>query len=195
MVNVKEISSILAGLTVLRFFPAEPTARAGITRIVCEMVDPSNAIAPEEQVRWLVRRMTTLYNEWPGPREMRAVFCSRFKPADGIEALPDIEKFPEGLPADPTLPALAPAAPRQIARGEAVTEDAELADGFAALVKSTEMPKTRLSYDERQKERKFNRLLEATITAPGDRKDLPEPTKREITQADIDAITSGRHRP
>lgn len=196
MVNVKEISSILADLTVLKFFPTEPRARAGITRIVCEMVDPSNRVSPEDQARWLVARIITLFNEWPGPKEMRAVFCSRFRPADGIEALPDMEKYPEGLPSDPALPPLLPPPPaRQIKRGEPVTKDAELGAGFGALLKSTEMPSARLSYEERQKERNFSRLLEATITAPGDRKDLPAPAppkSTRITQADIDATVARR---
>src|ERR1035437_9823961 len=66
----------------------------------------------EDQVEWLVARTVALCNEWPGPVGLRQVFCSKFKPADGIEA-GGTSMFPEGPPSekriDPSpLPALPP---------------------------------------------------------------------------------------
>lgn len=42
-------------------------------------------VSSSEQLEWLVRTMLTHYNEWPGPMELRAVFCTAFFPADGIQ--------------------------------------------------------------------------------------------------------------
>jgi hypothetical protein len=50
-----------------------------------------------EQIEWLVNRTVAVCNEWPGPRVLRQIFCSKFKPRDGIEA-GSTEAFPEGLP-------------------------------------------------------------------------------------------------
>ncbi len=195
MVNVKEISRILADLTALKRFPIEPSARAAITRMACEMADPTNRIPPDQQIRWLVNRMVTLYNEWPGPKEMRAVFCSRFKPHDGIEALPDMQQFPDGIPADPALPPLVPAPDlKQIASGETVTADPELAPTFEKLMSKTALPKSRLSQREREREASFNRTLEAMLTPPHERKEIPVPTPQAITQADVDALVAKRRR-
>ena len=96
--NVKRIARMLAKLTALKFFPTEPGARRAILEIVVAMA------GSESQVEWLVNRMLSIYNEWPGPREMRACFCCRFLPADGINAYS--ERFGGDLPdwpADPTV--------------------------------------------------------------------------------------------
>ncbi len=44
-----------------------------------------------EQVTWLAQAMVAKFNDWPGPQHMRALFCTRYKPADGLEA-----SFPSG---------------------------------------------------------------------------------------------------
>jgi hypothetical protein len=97
--NAKNVAKLLAKLGMLKFFPADAEARTGILEIVCQMA------SSEAQVEWLVNRMLSAYNEWPGPREMRACFCCRFRPADGVNAYS--EKFGGDLepwPPDPTVP-------------------------------------------------------------------------------------------
>jgi hypothetical protein len=89
--NFERVAELCAELTLLRFFPSDESARLAIVRMVGEMA------ANEEQVRWLVRRTLDLWNEWPGPLELRAVFCSRFKPRDGKNAYS--ERFTNGIPA------------------------------------------------------------------------------------------------
>ena len=64
----------------LRFFPSDPEARIGIAEQFAKMA--SN----EDQLRWLVSRLPELYTDWPGLLECRAVFCTRYKPLDGVEA-------------------------------------------------------------------------------------------------------------
>jgi hypothetical protein len=64
----------------LRFFPSDPDARIGIAEQIAQMTGDA------DQVRWLVARLPQLYADWPGMLEVRAVFCTRFRPCDGIEA-------------------------------------------------------------------------------------------------------------
>lgn len=97
--NFDTVADIIADLSILRFFPNEPAARLAIVRMAGEMADN------EEQVRWLVRRTLNLHNEWPGPLEFRAVFCSKFRPRDGIEKHSEI--YPDGIPSEkPAVPSL-----------------------------------------------------------------------------------------
>jgi hypothetical protein len=49
----------------------------------------------DEQLEWLSRRMLKLYAEWPGPHEMRACFCSKYEPKDGVEA--DSSVYADGI--------------------------------------------------------------------------------------------------
>jgi hypothetical protein len=83
---------MLSALAMLKYFPAGNEAvLESLARMVGSMCEN------EEQVRWLVDRMTSgIYGEWPGPAEMRACFCSRFKPKDGINAYSQV--YPDGLP-------------------------------------------------------------------------------------------------
>jgi hypothetical protein len=76
----------------LRFFPSDPEARIGIAEELAEMA--SN----EEQIRWLVKRLPKLFTEWPAMHEVRAVFCSKFRPKDGIEVYSGV--YLDGIPAE-----------------------------------------------------------------------------------------------
>jgi len=90
--NVQRVLKTLAGLAMLKFFPANNEAvLEGLARLVVGMCEN------EQQVEWLVDRMTSgLYQEWPGPLEMRAVYCSRYKPKDGLNAYSQV--YPDGIP-------------------------------------------------------------------------------------------------
>jgi hypothetical protein len=104
--NPRVVSELCAELTLLRFFPSDENARAALVLLIGRMC--SN----EDQVRWLVQRTMALCNEWPGPLALRQILCSKFKPADGIEA-GGSAMFPDGPPSErridpPALPALPP---------------------------------------------------------------------------------------
>ena len=106
MLDLEEVFNLLSELTLLKFFPPEPAARVALAKLVAQMA------TTHAQVEWLVARTVLLCNEWPGPRTLRQIFCSKFKPRDGIEAGPT-EMFPEGVPSEHpvqeiTMPALPP---------------------------------------------------------------------------------------
>lgn len=67
----------VAEISLLKFFPADELARAALMRMLVSMAEH-----PKE-LRELSRRVMAHYNEWPGPREIRAVFCTFKSPRDG----------------------------------------------------------------------------------------------------------------
>jgi hypothetical protein len=108
--NPVTVRNILAGLRALPFFDGGEAPVSMLVSMVTGMAET------EEQILWVVQRMTAgLYEKWPGPLEMRAVYCSKFRPKDGVEAESTI--YPNGIPSEkkpgdlsglpvPELPAL-----------------------------------------------------------------------------------------
>jgi hypothetical protein len=121
MMNPVIVAELVAELTLLRFFPADEDGRAALVKLIGRMC--SN----EDQVSWLVQRVLSKCNEWPGPLVLRQFLCSKYKPADGIEA-GGTSMFPDGIPSErridaPSLNLLPP--------GRTVSADKELE--FAVL--------------------------------------------------------------
>ncbi len=160
MVNVKEATRQVGKLALLKYFPGDETARLTLVGMVCELA------STDEQVEWLVRRALAVFTEWPGPYELRALYCSRWKPCDGTEAYSALFPATEdggGFPRDPALP---PLPPPLLTPGKA--EARKLLGMAADYVES--LPEIRLSTP---------RVIRA---AP-----MPtNPNFRPITQADID---------
>ena len=91
--TVKAAESCIDSLSLLRYFPAGDGARSQLIRLLMEMCQF------REQAEWLANRVLQLYNEWPGPVELRGVFCSKFRPFDGVEIC-GTGAYPEGVPAE-----------------------------------------------------------------------------------------------
>lgn len=88
----QEATMAVEAMTVLDYFPSKVPAQALIAhelRCMCPTYS---------QAMWLVRRLSQLYAKWPGLREMRAAFCAKFRPADGIEC--GSEAYPDGIPSE-----------------------------------------------------------------------------------------------
>ncbi len=121
MINASTIDEALDLLGQLKFFPANPGTQAEIGRAIGGMCET------DEQVLWLARRAIAVFNEWPGPVELRALFCHRYKPRDGQETYS--AAFPEGsYPPDPTAPVLeiAAAPDRKRLTAAETTADSEM---------------------------------------------------------------------
>lgn len=133
MMDYEAVRDLISDLTVMLFFPSEPAARVALIRMVGEMAEN------EDQVRWLVQRMTSgLYNEWPGPGELRAVFCSRFRPRDGLTAYSSV--YPDGIPSE------RPAAPPLLALppGHVASIDPELEHAVREVAAAKDLNRPRL---------------------------------------------------
>lgn len=79
MITEQDAKIATARLSCLRYFPTEPGARSMIAHLFMRMV------SMPDQLSWLVQQFIDHVGEWHGPKELRGVFCTRFKPADGIE--------------------------------------------------------------------------------------------------------------
>jgi hypothetical protein len=121
--NPETIAELCGELTLLRFFPADQGARTALFLLVGRMC------ANEDQVRWLVQRTLSTCNEWPGPLVFRQILCSKFRPADGIEA-GSTSAFPDGVPSEKQVNGFAAAA---LPPGRTVSADKELDDAVCEL--------------------------------------------------------------
>ena len=77
-----QLENAVGYLSAMKFFPAygDTGARGAIKAVLQAMV------AEQKQLEWLVQTMVMKVPQWNGPLDMRGIFCTRFKPADGIEA-------------------------------------------------------------------------------------------------------------
>jgi hypothetical protein len=116
MLNFERVADLLAGLTLMRFFPADDGARLELAKMVARMA------TTEAQVEWLVQRSIALYAEWPGAREIRACFCSKFQPADGLSVGSTV--YLDGIPSERKIeaPALVALPPGHVASVDAGLE-------------------------------------------------------------------------
>ena len=177
--NPERISKILEGLYVLPYSPMKSQAQLQVLRLVCSMLDPAKA---EQQAQWLVDAMTSgAYNAWPGPGELRAMFCSKFKPHDGVQSASEV--YPDGIPSEylripgetpKKSPILLPPAIPPDPRDHHVSEDAAFDHEIQkAAERKTRWP-THTSEIVKLHDDHYGEARE-----PG--------TYRQITQADIDA--------
>lgn len=178
----ERLTILCAPLMLMKFFPPDAQARASLILLIAEMA------TNEDQVRWLVKRMLNLYDEWTGPRTLRAVFCQKFKPADGEDLRTAIcPGYPEGLPNEKPEPPM-------LALPHVASADPELEAMVGKLVE--DMPKIPVSAPLTESDARFDRLLRETLTAPADRPLPPVPTNpnyRPITQEDVDRAVIELH--
>ena len=102
MLSPEALEFAVSRFGLMKFFPgSNPKSRSALA------VELAALCSTDEQLSWLVQRVLGLFPEWPGPQEIRAVYCSRHKPLSG----PDIASatFPEGVPRE-NPPAWTPAA-------------------------------------------------------------------------------------
>lgn len=76
----QRISQAVEDLGSLKFFPPAAGAKHGVMELLYRMVETP------AQLNWLVRTMVDRVGQWHGTLEVRGVYCTRFKPKDGIEA-------------------------------------------------------------------------------------------------------------
>jgi hypothetical protein len=174
-----DVADIVGELTCLTFFPEDEAGRLAVLKLVGRMA------ANPDQVRWLVDRMLNLFDEWPGPRTLRSVFCQKYKPCDGVDITGSCEQYPAGIPYEtrleaPSLPALPP--------GHGVSRDPKLEAIIKTAVGGTIQMKGSTTTPCGGSHSRFVKTLLEIVTAPCDRDPLPGPTPQVITQADFDEV-------
>ncbi len=98
MLTQETIDLTVARISLMPFFPnSDSGARGTVSKEIADMA------TSDEQVKWLGHRFIQLYpKQWPGIVELRACFCKRFRPADGVEVESAIY-FNEGYPSEAHL--------------------------------------------------------------------------------------------
>jgi hypothetical protein len=181
------IEKLVRRLTLMAYFPAGEDIRQELADAVTEFAET------DEQLDWLGRQMQIRYPQWPGIRELRACFCSKFKPKDGISVFSAVfevagehlEEPPRSLAA-PAMRLLKGASSpvekevveRPRAKDPPITDPQSkqmIADLAAAIPK---MPSAAPINDG------FERTLSEVLTAPADREPLSGPTPQIITRED-----------
>lgn len=76
MVDVKKAAIQLSQLALLKYFPQDEYAQDALVHIVCV------AAKNNDQIDWLVWRVLTTYDEWPGPRVIRELFDHPLMPGN-----------------------------------------------------------------------------------------------------------------
>jgi len=95
MITEEQAMRAVGRMSILRFFPSDPYSRSQVAALLLKFVDRADGL------EWLVNTMLNQVGEWPGPKELRALYCCKFKPADGIEAYSAIRGFtPEDIEAE-----------------------------------------------------------------------------------------------
>jgi hypothetical protein len=129
MVSGPALTKALSKLMAMPFFPLqEPLVKMAVAEEL-----PTIA-ATDEQLEWLIQRVTRLFNQWPGLSEIRAVYCSKFRPLDGVTVYSGV--YPDGIPSEraaaPPPPALPP--------GHDFTADPEFENELKSLSKLKQFP-------------------------------------------------------
>ncbi len=182
--NLENVLRMVSELAMLKYFPANNEAvLLALVRLCGDMCHS------EAEVRWLVDRMTSgIYSEWPGPAEMRACFCSRYPPKDGVNAYSSV--YPDGLPPSKEARTMLAAAPQRALPAGHTPESPRCAESREVIGKLKDaMPK--MPPVVRGTDRAIRQFEEA-MTAPRDRPELV-PTPQIINQVDIDRAVAEYH--
>lgn len=130
MISEQALLVAAGRLLAMPFCPADELVKMAILDELPEIVED------DDQLRWLIARVLKLYNQWPGLSEIRAVYCSKFRPRDGVEVYSAV--YPEGIPSE--QPEILPALPPPRATKE-LTGDAKFEAELQRLAKLKQFPK------------------------------------------------------
>lgn len=191
--NFEKITEIAMEMTLLPFFPSEPAARLAIVRMIGAMAQD------EAQVRWLIGVMTSgAFAKWEGPAELRAVFCMKFRPKDGIEAVSSV--YPDGMSREQLNPGKRleiAAQPVRLLVGDVLAEAPELAEPLTLAVRNTSLA-VRVGHVEpsiiRADENEYDALLRRVAECK--REPAPDPlaSVRPATDVEIEALKTEQQR-
>jgi hypothetical protein len=187
--NFETVKNLVAGMGTMKFFPSDPAVRLALVELMGDLTDD------EDKVRWLVKKLRAEYAEWPGERELRRVFCERFRPKDGVVVAQcscgcggsEHESYTCTLaPSQIWPPQIAPPAAKLLPPPKVSEEEAEEMRKFEKTMHDSgfkSMPKAPAIDTD------FTRRLREIETAPKDRVELPpppEPMSRE-RRAELEA--------
>jgi hypothetical protein len=89
-VSKEKVLEVIEVMHALKYYPQDPSGVADrvLAGILRAMADS------DAQLDWLSSQLLNRIGHYPGPAQIRALFCTRFKPADGIECDVDPRELP-----------------------------------------------------------------------------------------------------
>lgn len=107
MMTVKGAKQAVSKLSLVKFFPAGPDARAALMEelpLICDS---------DEKADWLAQRVCDLHQEWPGLSGVYQVWFSKYPPRNERERQIDNRcgstlAFPDGIPSETGRQEMAP---------------------------------------------------------------------------------------
>lgn len=86
----EDLKIAIRRLKQMRFFPNDPGMESEL------MIELASMCHDAERLMWLTRRAVRVFSDWCGVAEIRALYSSRWRPADGIRAYSAIFISSEG---------------------------------------------------------------------------------------------------
>jgi hypothetical protein len=81
----RDLEEAVSDLGMLPFFPRE--SAASVMMLLAKLCNN------RQQLRWLIDEVVNKIGTWPGPKELRGIFCTKFDPADGVDAWSEIPGY------------------------------------------------------------------------------------------------------
>ncbi len=117
----------------LRLLRMNPLSDPGVASALMEELA---AMCPDkEALEWLASRAIKVYRDWQGVLELRALLCSRYRPADGVEVYSSV--FPDAIPLEQS----AEVPPLALPPGHTASADLKIEGMVADLAKRKMLPK------------------------------------------------------
>ncbi len=111
--TIEETLAVVEELDALVYFPqVPPRARLLIAEEIVRMIGGADLFfrgqphSPRMRLNWLAGELLLRVGKWEGVQEMRGVYCSVFKPADGVDVYSSHAAF---SPSEDPEPARVPA--------------------------------------------------------------------------------------
>lgn len=89
----EEAMKAVQRMGILKYFPSDDIAREEISAMLIDMIETDQWGTAQSKLDWLIRALRDNVGEWPGPKELRGVYCCKFRPSDGIEAFSTLAGF------------------------------------------------------------------------------------------------------
>lgn len=92
MISIESAAASIAAMeAMIPFFPRDPNAQDYLLAALRRFV------GTEDELRWLTDTAINSIRKWEGLPQLRGLFCSHFRPADGVEMDCDVAGY---TPAD-----------------------------------------------------------------------------------------------
>lgn len=85
-------AACIGRMSLLKYYPSDPITSTALIELVMDLCEYA------DQAEWLGKRVRDFYREWPGAHEIRAVFCSKYRPKDGVNAYSAV--YVDGIPSE-----------------------------------------------------------------------------------------------